>query len=136
MTTTTPESGDPAIPSAQQPVPAGSYSPLEEGGGLLELVNVLLKQRAVVLGLPFLAALLTGALSLLIPPKFTATTTFVPEIRPQRALPSGLIGLAGQLGVSLGAEASQSPRFYAEVVESRGLLEFREFSVPAGQAKA
>ena len=123
MTTTTPESGDPAIPSAQQPVPAGSYSPLEEGGGLLELVNVLLKQRAVVLGLPFLAALLTGALSLLIPPKFTATTTFVPEIRPQRALPSGLIGLAGQLGVSLGAEASQSPRFYAEVVESRGLLE-------------
>ncbi len=122
MTTTAPQSGDPAIPSAQQGVPAGSYSPFE-GGGLLELVNVLLKQWAVVLGLPLLAGLLTGALSLLVPPTFTATSTFVPEIRPQRALPSGLIGLAGQLGVSLGGEASQSPRFYAEVAESRELLE-------------
>jgi len=49
--------------------------------------------------------------------------TFVPEQRPDSRLPSGLAGIASQFGISIGGEASQSPRFYAELVKSRELLE-------------
>ena len=38
-------------------------------------------------------------------------------------IPAGLAGIAGQLGVSLGTEASQSPRFYADVAKSREILD-------------
>src|SRR5437660_94879 len=79
-------------------------------------------QRATI-GFPFLVALLAAAVSLLIPPTYTATTIFVPEASQQTRIPSSLAGLATQFGVSLGAEASKSPRFYADVVRSRELME-------------
>jgi uncharacterized protein involved in exopolysaccharide biosynthesis len=89
---------------------------------LLEFASVLLKRWHIVAGLPLFAALVTGAILLVLPRRFTATAVFVPEV-PAPKLPSGLAGLAGQFGISLGAEATQSPRFYAEVVKSRELME-------------
>jgi len=65
---------------------------------------------------------------LLLPPRYTATVTFVPEQRaPSRGGGAagggaGLVGLAGQLGIPLGMDPTQSPRFYAEVLTSRELL--------------
>ena len=56
-------------------------------------------------------------------PSFTATVVFFPETAPASRLPAGLAGLVGQLGVTIGGEATQSPQFYADVVKSRGLLE-------------
>src|SRR5690242_20974405 len=38
-------------------------------------------------------------------------------------LPAGLAGLASQFGVSLGSDASKSPKFYAQVLRSRELME-------------
>ena len=38
-------------------------------------------------------------------------------------MPAGLAGLAGQFGIALGGEASQSPQFYADLIESRELME-------------
>jgi len=102
---------------------APTTQPLTNGIGLLEFLNVLLKRSRIVVGLPLIAAVLVAFSSFLIPATFTATTTFVPEVRSQGRLPAGLTGLAGQFGVSLGADATQSPRFYAEVAKSREILE-------------
>jgi len=84
---------------------------------------MLLRHRRATLGFPLLLALLTGVVSLLVSPTYTAITTFVPEASSQGRLPSGLAGLATQFGMSLGPEASKSPKFYAEVVRSRELME-------------
>jgi uncharacterized protein involved in exopolysaccharide biosynthesis len=56
---------------------------------LLELANVLLKRWKLVVGLPLLAAVLTAIISLLIPPKYTATATFVPEEESQSLILRG-----------------------------------------------
>ncbi len=90
---------------------------------VLEILNVLLKRWRVVLGFPLAVALVVVGISFFVPPTFTATTSFVPEMRSEGGLPGGLGALAGQLGISFGSEASQSPRFYAEVSKSRGILD-------------
>jgi uncharacterized protein involved in exopolysaccharide biosynthesis len=90
---------------------------------LLELFSLLLRRRRIVLGLPVTAALAVAVISLMVPATYTAITTFVPEARTAGRLPSGVAGLAGQLGISFAAEATESPRFYASLVKSRELLE-------------
>jgi tyrosine-protein kinase Etk/Wzc len=97
---------------------------LADGGDdLLNLMSLLVRHRRATVGFPLLVAVLTGVVTLLVPPTYTAITTFVPEASPQRVVPAGLAGLASQFGISLGSEASKSPKFYAEVVRSRELME-------------
>jgi uncharacterized protein involved in exopolysaccharide biosynthesis len=89
---------------------------------LLELINVLLKRWKLVAGLPVLAAVVAAVISLLIPPKYTAAATFVPEQESQSLnLPSGIAGLASQFGVAIPGGGANSPAFYANVLESRTL---------------
>ena len=95
----------------------------EEQGGVIETVNALLRRWRLLVGLPVLAAVVTAIVTLLTPATFTATASFVPEVGRQARLPSALQGLAAQLAISTGAEPSQSPRFYADLVMSRELLE-------------
>ena len=90
---------------------------------LVGVFNTILRRWRVVLGIPVLFAVIAGLMSLVVPPTFSAATTFVPEQRSQNRLPSALVGLAGQLGVSIGADPSQSPRFYGDLLRSRELLE-------------
>jgi uncharacterized protein involved in exopolysaccharide biosynthesis len=84
------------------------------------------------------AAVLTFALSFLLPEKWTAEAKFVPEASSSFNLPSGIGALAGELGFSLpGADPMSSPDFYAAVMESRSLLERTlqtRFPVPAATA--
>ena len=110
-------------------LPDETRTPGTERGGSLDFVNALLRRWRLVAGLPLLAAILTAIVVLLLPPRYTATVTFVPEQRtPTRgggaggAAGGGLVGLAGQLGIPLGMDPTQSPRFYAEVLTSRELL--------------
>ena len=90
---------------------------------LLDLLTVLLRHRRLVVGLPLVVGILTAVVSLLVTPTYTATASFAPEESAASKLPAGLAGLAGQFGLSVGADASRSPRFYAEVLQSRPLLE-------------
>lgn len=88
---------------------------------LFELASVLLSRWRLIVGLPLGMAMLGVVLALLLPPKFTATATFVPE--PQSggtSLPGGLAGLATQFGISM-PPANASPDFYAAVLERRTL---------------
>ena len=110
-------------PGDSQAAPPPRRDDLDDEISLLELVNVLLRRWRLVVGLPLGAAFLTAVVSFLIPPTYTATTAFVPEVSAQRRLLAGLTGLTGQFGISLGGEASQSPRFYAEVLKSRELMD-------------
>jgi len=120
LSTLIPDAGN---PTARAAGPAQRPAPPEEDISLVGALNTILHRWRVVFGLPLLVAVVTGLVSLVVPPTYTATTTFVPEVRSQNRLPSGLVGLAGQLGVSIGADPSQSPRFYGDVVRSRELLE-------------
>ncbi len=89
---------------------------------LLELANVLLKRWKLVVGVPFIASLLAAVISLIVPAKFTATTSFVPETESAGVnLPGGLAGLAAQFGVAIPGGGANSPRFYADVLGSRTL---------------
>jgi len=67
--------------------------------------------------------LLTLAASFIVTPTYTASASFVPEGQSASGKLGDLAGLAGQLGISIGPGANQSPRFYAQVVQSRELLE-------------
>ena len=89
---------------------------------LLDLATVLVRHRRMVIGLP-VVAVVALLISFAMHPTFSASTTFVPEAGANSRLPAGLAGLAGRFGLSLGAEASRSPRFYADVLKSREVLE-------------
>lgn len=103
-------------------VPSTRASDFEDEGSVLETLTVLLKRWQLVVGLPLVIAVAVLAISFFVPPTYTGTASFVPEMSSESGVPAGLGALAGQLGISFGSEASQSPRFYAEVSKSRGIL--------------
>jgi len=90
---------------------------------LLDLLVVLRRRWRLVVGLPFAMAAVAAVVSLVMRPTYTASTTFVPEAGVGANSPASLAGLAGQFGLSIGADASRSPRFYADVLKSRELIE-------------
>jgi uncharacterized protein involved in exopolysaccharide biosynthesis len=87
-----------------------------------ELAGVLLKRWRITTGVPLLTALAAAIVSLILPHRYTATTSFVPESSGGATqLPSsfgGLAGLAAEFGVAFGA-GSGSPAFYADLLRSR-----------------
>jgi len=102
--------------------PSGAAAaPSEQGLGLLELMALLLDHRALLaaLSLGFGAAALVVAM--LMHPLYKAETTFVPETR-QASLPAGLSSIAGQFGLSVGNQGSQSPYFYGDLLRSREVM--------------
>lgn len=85
----------------------------------IALATTILKHWRLVMGLPMAAALTAAVIVLIIPPKYTGTASFIPETEfPTSALPGALLGLATQFGVGLPG-STESPRFYAQVLESR-----------------
>jgi uncharacterized protein involved in exopolysaccharide biosynthesis len=88
---------------------------------VLELVNVMLKRRRLTIGFPIVVAVVAAVITLIVPPKFTATATFVPETESEELSLPGLAGLAAQFGVALPLGAASSPQFYADVLKSRTL---------------
>jgi uncharacterized protein involved in exopolysaccharide biosynthesis len=73
----------------------------------------------LILGCALLLGGVTALLVFLVPPRFTATTTFVPEAPKESSLTSSLGGIASQFG--LGGEISNpySADFIARVLQSR-----------------
>jgi uncharacterized protein involved in exopolysaccharide biosynthesis len=88
--------------------------------GGLELAGMLLKRWKLVIGLPVASAILAAGISLLIPARYTAHATFVPEgDGGEVGLSGGLSSFAAQFGVSVPQVGGNSPPFYAAILESR-----------------
>ncbi len=90
---------------------------------IVGLLAVLIKRWRVVLGMPVVVAFAVAAAQFLLPSRFLATTSFIPESSdPSGQLPGALAGLASQFGVNIPASGN-TPDFYADVLRSRALLD-------------
>ncbi len=103
--------------------PAIQAPEFDDHTSIFETLNAILKRWRSALGIPLIVTIVVVVVSLFVPNVYTARTSFVPEAPTETNLPAGLAGIAGQLGINFGSEASQSPRFYAEVVKSRAILD-------------
>src|SRR5690349_16913993 len=73
---------------------------------------------------PVLAAVMTAALVLLLPSRWTSDIAFmVQQSSSDLRMPTGIASLAGQLGIGLGGAVGQSPAFYADLASSRTILD-------------
>jgi uncharacterized protein involved in exopolysaccharide biosynthesis len=132
------EGYDPSLDASAQRAPGHGSAGDDEYDevSLLALANVLLKRWKLIVGLPLAAAFAAAVYSLVVTPKFTAVTTFVPELESEGAgFPGGLAGLAAQFGVGLPSGGATSPGFYADVLASRTLLDqvlMTRFADPEG----
>jgi len=107
---------------------------------ILALVTPLVRRGRFIAACSIIAAVLMAAYSLIIPARFTATTTFMPETPSVGAGNlAGLASLAGQFGLPTGAGgAAATPDLYASVIKSRQLLEAvlkTRFTVPGREAR-
>jgi uncharacterized protein involved in exopolysaccharide biosynthesis len=88
---------------------------------LVEIANVLLRWRWLIVGVPLALLLLTAPGLFMAPRQYTATASFMPQRAPSAARSLGT--MAGQLGITLPGQAQgESPAFYAELVTSRAIL--------------
>jgi tyrosine-protein kinase Etk/Wzc len=98
--------GDPQS-SAPSPRPSAAgdpqSSPRDDEVSLLDILIVLAKHKKLILGLPFLAAVIAAGISLLMPNWYTATAKLLPPQQSQ----SSAMALLGQLG-ALSGGASQA----------------------------
>ncbi|MFC1543922.1 Wzz/FepE/Etk N-terminal domain-containing protein [Gemmatimonadota bacterium] len=88
---------------------------------LIELINVVLKNRRLVVVVPAIVFILVVGYTFLQPRTYSASASFTPQTSSgQRSLSSSL---AAQFGFAIpGSEASQSPQFYADLLKSREIL--------------
>jgi uncharacterized protein involved in exopolysaccharide biosynthesis len=92
-----------------------------EGDDLVGLLNVLLRNRRLVLWIPLAAAVVVMALTMLKPRLYRSEAAFTPQ-QSQR-MPSAFSGLAAQFGVQLPSDRlDQSPAFYEDLLLSREIL--------------
>jgi uncharacterized protein involved in exopolysaccharide biosynthesis len=92
------------------------------------LAETLLRWRLI--GLVMALTLVLAALAVvLIPPVYRTNVSFVANISSPSRLPAGLssaagplAGIASQLSASSGADPSESPNFYLQLIQSRELL--------------
>jgi uncharacterized protein involved in exopolysaccharide biosynthesis len=98
---------------------------------------VLLKHWKTVLGFPLVAAVAAALVSFVMPPKFTATATFVPEDYQELGATGGMVRLASQFGLAVPGAGAHSPEFYADVIQSRMLRDetlLAQFPDPRAEA--
>jgi uncharacterized protein involved in exopolysaccharide biosynthesis len=89
---------------------------------LFDLVAIAARRWRWTVALPTVVLTAAVGFALVIPSRYTARTTVIAESRTPKGLPAGLAGLAGTLGLNLDLGQAQSPKLYAEVAKSRGLV--------------
>lgn len=109
--TAAPPPGVPSSPAASDP---------EGHRSIYSYLNLALRRRSLLVLLPLCAGLLAGVLSILSHRQYLASASFIPQ-EPASA-PTGLIGLATQIGLAPGHVNTGSPQFYESLLQSRGVL--------------
>src|SRR2546425_10743449 len=108
--------------------PGSSPRPTTTPGGELQgsifgMLTPALRRWKMVLGLPAAVGLIAAAITLVLPPTYTATTTFIPAVGANApAVPGGLASLATQFGFSIGGASPFSPHFFSHAVGGRARL--------------
>ncbi|MEK6210321.1 MAG: Wzz/FepE/Etk N-terminal domain-containing protein [Pseudomonadota bacterium] len=92
-----------SVESSTNHVPRTTYHDADDEISLLDILIVLAKHKKLVLGLPFLAAVITAGITLLMPNWYTATVKLLPPQQSQ----SSAMAILGQLGAISGG-ASQA----------------------------
>ncbi len=93
---------------------------MEEELSFLRLANVVLRHRRMVVGWGLLVFALVVGLTLYFPRTYTSRSSFMPQARKAT---NSLSGIAAQFGLAMPtSDGSQSPAFYADLVQSRGIL--------------
>ena len=125
MTATTrgtepPRAREPSEPAHPYPIPEGAVP-------LAELLGPLRRRWRVVAAFSLFFGIAAAVISFLLPSVYTARTSFTPVASSQgvSAGLANLMGLAGQLGLSglTSAGGSLPPEYFAEVLQSRSVLE-------------
>ncbi len=89
---------------------------------MIDLLNILLRQRRLIIALPTLFVIAAVGFALIRPVNYVASASFMPQIGERNAA-GGAAALARQWGVSLsGDRAGYSPAFFADLVLSRDVL--------------
>ena len=89
---------------------------------IADVVAALLRKWRWLVFLPLAIGVLTAGVLLLLPNRYTATTTIVPETRSSTATMGQLAGLAALAGVNVGGAAmTQSPQFYVALLGTKSL---------------
>lgn len=87
---------------------------------LINILNVFLRQRWFILGVAASVALVWAVSVLVAPRTYTVDSSFTIQKRD----PTPVAGIAAQLGMDVnGADASQSPAFYAALIKTPDVLE-------------
>lgn len=95
-------------------------APPRESISLLGLLASALRHRRLIAWSAATWMVAVSLFVLLAPREYTVRSSFIPQSRRSN---SPLTGLAAQLGLLTGADAGQSPAFYAALLGSRELLE-------------
>src|SRR5437667_8594473 len=96
-------------------LPGPSRPAYDEEMSLVGLANVLLRRWRLVIGVPIAVGVVAILLGLLFR-TYVAASSFVPQ--ESTSSMSELLGIAAQVGVSLGQEQQgASPEFYASLVK-------------------
>ncbi len=88
-------------PTSHQP-PATGHSQADDEISLLDMAIVLAKHKKLILGFPFLAAVVTAGITLLMPNWYTATAKLLPPQQSQ----SNAVAILGQLGALSGGTST------------------------------
>src|SRR6266852_869458 len=104
--------------------PAEENPSADDQVSLLDLLIVLAKHKRIVLGVPFVAAVVAAIVSLLMPNIYTGTTRILPPQQSASAATALLNQLGGAAGVLAGATGGalgiRSPNdLYAGMLKSR-----------------
>ncbi len=94
-----------------------------EDVSVFDLLTPLVRHRRLILVTALSCALLIAIVVLILSPRYTALTTFVPEAPKESSLSSSLGGLATQFGLGTQIATAYSPDFMADVLRSRGIRE-------------
>lgn len=97
----------------------GNADERQERVSLVRVALIFVRWRRMITLVVVIAAVLTGVLTALRPRSYTATASFACKT-PQTGQISA--GLAAQFGLAVGGANSQSPQFYADLIQSRAIL--------------
>jgi len=96
----------------------------DDGISAAWVLAILLRNRFMVAGVTVFVVLTTLLVVVLRAPEYAVSFSFLPQTTQSQGN-SGIAALAGQFGVSVGglSGSSQPPQFYADLLETRELLE-------------